>query len=230
MTEILQARVIDTGEVIEIEEAEPLASAVLFKTVSDKIWEHHTNEHLTFVDAPLESSPIEARDRLNNVLRSIDDNLVIAGGDKAVDLGTPYPGEEPIVIEAEDLREPIKARVGTYNWDARGGAWRFVELEGERQGVEFIGDHRDYQRELYAKFGFSAPGRQGIRTVLTYAIQRYQWAQAGTTNLYVNVWDSRFAETGYEGHPKGSVELTEAQELAVLETMKTLGGITLGEA
>lgn len=230
MTEILQAKVMATGEIISVEEPEPLASAVLFKAVSDKIWERRTNEHLTFVDAPLEASPIEARDRLNDTLRSIDESLVIAGAGKAIDLGVPYPGEEPVVIAAEALHEPIRARVGTYNWDAQGGTWRFVEIDGERQGAEFIDGHLDYQRELYAKLRFSAPGQQGIRTVLTYAMQRYQMGQAGTTKLHINIWDSRFAETGYEGHPRGSVELTEAKELTMLETIKTLGGITLGES
>lgn len=219
MTE-LKARLFRTGEDVIIEDAEPCSSAQLFKAISDKIWEAEPKSKLACQTVENVLSPSEARDAINDVVRSIDERFVISGVGKALNLGPAWYGDHaPVIVESEIIDNIASTAIRTFNWDDR-MTYRMVEIDGESMGAQFIDGHTDYYRELSAMF-FNETG------TISYVMQRQQEYQNMPTNMYLNYWHRDFAETGYEGHQLSSASLSEEQEIKLLEVMQRIGGIEL---
>ena len=221
---MLNVRVMETGEELLIPEVEPIESAQLFKTISDRVWaQRNPDSPLSFTRSLSVISPIEARDQINEAVGEIDEHFLIASDDEAFELGTPYPDAEEVIVTKADLKAPNTAALETYNWDDRRDL-RWIDRDGERTAVEFTDGHSDYKRELSAKLWFQ---KDKAQMSTSYTIHRDQARQGSTTKLYLGLWHSDFAETGYEGHQLVNAEMTEEQELRVLEVMQKMGGIVL---
>lgn len=216
----VKARSIKTGEEMIVEDPDPIESAKLFKSISDNIWKNKEPGGLTQERVECAIDPTEARDAINEVLKGIDEKLVISGIGKALDLGLSWYGErKPVIVEAEVIDSIASAAIKTHNWDSR-MTGTLLEIDGERVGVEFMDGHTDYYRELAAML-FTEAG------TITYAMQRQQAQQGGSAGMYLNFSHSDFLETGYEGHQLATVGLTEEQEIEFLKVLQRMGGIEL---
>lgn len=216
----VNAKIMKTGEEIVIEDPDPNEAATLFKSISDDIWKNKEPGGLTQERVECAIDPTEARDAINEVLKGIDEKLVISGIGKALDLGLSWYGErKPVIVEAEVIDSIASAAIKTHNWDDRMTS-TLLEIDGERVGVEFTDGHTDYYRELAAMF-FTKAG------TITYAMQRQQAQQGGPVGMYLNFSHRDFLETGYEGHQLGTAALTEEQEIEFLKVLQRMGGIEL---
>ena len=222
MGELLNVRVLSTGEIRTLEDAEPSSSASRFKELSDKIWEKSPKENKLALFAINIARPVEARNMLNLTLREIDNELEISGITSEVKVHGARQ-EEDIIINPNLLNLPYHAEVGTYNWDYD-GSWRFEDIDGKIEAVEFTDGHHDYMRELY--FGLNFRNDDGIYSLL-YSMQRKQNRQDRNTTLSMTLYDSHHAETGYEGDHLKHVQLSFEQENELLRNFAFLGGIAL---
>lgn len=224
MAEMLNVRVMDTGEKRIIPDTEPTQSAQLFWQISDEIWRQKPDT-LRLACYAIESQmpPKDARDALNEVLGDIDRDLVVSGTSESVKLTGFRPGEE-VELAPELLNNPLESHVGTFNWDQR-NTWRYADIDGKKKSVEFTDGHKDRHRELYVGFNY-IDGRRQL-TQLKYSMQRIQQTQDHTTSVSLSMWHSQFAETGYEGSQLKSAELRTEQEIKLLRVFQAMGGITL---
>jgi len=224
MAEMLNIRVIETDEELTIPDVEPTASAELFWRLSDEIWRQKPEQsRLAFFSVASAIPTVEARDALNEALVEIDEELVVSGIGKAIKIGGFRPDAE-VELTPELLDNPAGSQLGTFNWDEHNIS-RIAYIEGEKKHVVFTDDHKDRHRELYAGFDYRDENNSTVQ--LTYSMQRIQHAQDHPTSLNMNIWHSRFAETGYEGNHLKSVPLSIEQELSVLKVFQAMGGITL---
>ena len=225
MPELLKLKVLSTGDIIEAPDVEPLESAQAFVATSDKIWERRSNPNLSFTTVSSVISPIESRDAINEAVRQIDEKLVISGTGKALELSGMWPGQK-VVLSPEYLDAPSGAGAGTFNWDSQ-ATWRHMDIDGQREVIEFVDGHTDFHRELYVQLSFTPEDKIGT-TILKWAMQRYQPQQNLTASLWSHAWVSRFAESGYEGNALHSKKLSEKQELEFIKLVQKIGGISLG--
>jgi hypothetical protein len=58
-------------------------------------------------------------------------------------------------------------------------------------------------------------------------MQRMQQYQGSTTHLHLGVWNIAFAEMGYEGHQLAYSEITEDQEMRLLDVIQKMSGVEL---
>lgn len=216
MPEIIRAKLYGTEKIIDIQDVQPLVSAVKFKSISDAIWDQKpTDLMLACHDVPSSLEAKEVRDALNEIVGEIDEAFVISGIGKALDLGQLYGQGSPVIVSAEVIDNPKGAYVETFNWDNR-STFRYVEIGGERKAAEFLDGHTDYYRELGLKL---SPG-SGV--VATYSMQRMQASQDRTTSLNLNVWHVAFADMGYEGHSIANADLSEQQETKILDLIERM--------
>ncbi len=216
----LSAKIIKTGENVVIEDPDPTKAALLFKSISDNIWENKEPGGLALERVGSVIDPAEARDAINEVVKHVDEKLVISGIGKALDLGLSWHGErKPVIVEADIIDSVANAAICTYNWDSR-MTGRLLEIDGKRVGAEFTDGHTDYYRELAAMFSTEAG-------ILTYAMQRQQAQQGSPAAMYLNFSHRDFLETGYEGHQLGSATLSDEQETEFLKVLQRMGGIEL---
>lgn len=202
---------------------EPLESAKLFKAISDKIWEGHPDASI-LADWGVEATidPEEAIGRVTGLLADINPDLVIPSGDQNLRLSGSY--SRSLTLPSQLFLEPSQARIKTANWDSQFGLTRHVEVNGRRESARFTDGHQDYARDLSAKFIFDIDGED---IVLSYSMQRWQHRQDLNTRILGKIWYSGFAEQGYGGKQFGSIELSEQQEVSLLESFATIGGISL---
>lgn len=220
MAETHQAELFDNpGQIVTITDPDPLESARLFKFVSDRVWGRDEDNRMSVRYTPSVVPANEALVMLNDVISEIGQHLIVAGGDS--DLKLLGGRNEEVEITQNVLATPEDASLETFNWDEQ-WTYRPITVDGERTFAQFTDGHFDYARELAAGFHFRPAGEA---LVVRYVMQRYQYGQDSTTELYTHVWHSRFAETGYEGNALDSQELTEAQEIAVLNVFAHIGGI-----
>ncbi len=214
---------------VSIPDPEALASAQLYKRISDDIWRKKSSGSkdsvVATVESVLESS--EARDAINDVVRPIDSRLVVSGIDKALHLGGMWPSQKA-KLSPKFLSRPLAAEVSTTNWDSRYGKRRDVEVNGQHLIAKFVDRHTDYSRELFARLYFG--DEDSVKAFLEYSIQRNQAAQGSLTELWLTAWHYTLADTGYEGNRLHHVGLTEEQEISVLKLFQSIGGITLEES
>ncbi len=212
--------VMKTGEEIILEDPDPNTSARLFKTVSDRLLEEKPKDKHGWLPTESAIDPSEARDAINEVVKNIDEKLVISGVGKALDLGLSwYEPREPVIVSADTMDNIARAAIQTYNWDDRMDH-RIIELDGERVAVAFTNGHTDYYREL------SAILSNEIGTI-KYSMQRQQRQQGSSTEMYLNFSHRDFMETGYEGHQLGHTTLSEEQEIELLKVLQRMGGVEL---
>ena len=224
MTKEIRARIHDTSKEIVIEDVEPLASAALFWKISDAIWDQRPGDHMLTSWSVASVLPVEdARNRLNEVLAKIDEELAISGNNTPLGLPGSRAGET-IELGPHALSHPSQVHIGTMNWDQQ-CTFRSVTVDDRRTAATFTDGHTDRLRELYASFSF----RQERSAVnLRYSMQRYQPSQDGPTSLSMNIWHSALAESGYEGSQLAYTGIDEAQEMDVLKVFQDIGGIILG--
>ncbi len=216
----LNAKIMDTGEEIIIEDPDPTEPAQLFKNISDSIWKNKGPNRLAMHRAESAIDPTEARDAINEIVKDVDERFVISGIGKALDLGPSWYGErKPVIVEADVIDTIAGAAISTYNWDDR-MTYRLLEIDGKRVGAEFTDGHTDYYRELAAML-FTKVG------TITYGMQRQQTQQGGPTAMYLNFSHRDFLETGYEGHQLGHAPLSEEQEIEFLKVLQRMGGVEL---
>lgn len=226
MAEMLNVRVMDTGEERAIPDVEPVESAKLFWQISDGIWQQRPeNLSLTFHAVDSVMSVLEARDTLNEVIGGISKKLLVSGVNKTIKLYGHR--DEEVELTPKLLDSPISSCVGTFNWDERNTS-RYTEIDGKMEVIAFTDGHQDRHRELYAGLWFKDEDDQHVD--LTYSMQRIQYKQDRPTSLTMSIWYSRFAETGYEGNHLKHVPLSIEQELRVLRAFQAIGGITLDAA
>ncbi len=218
MPEMLKARVISSHEMIEFQDVEPLESAILFKNVSDAIWaQKPENMKLARHRVASGLNALEVRDSLNEIVGDVDQNLVISGIGKALDLGAIDSTMKPVIIDAEIIDNPVSAVVETFNWD-NFNTLRYVELDGKSKAVKFMDGHKDYSRELSIKLNL------GKSAVANYVMQRVQADQDSPTSINLSVWHSAFAISGYEGQHITSSVLSEHHEIQALNLIQRMVG------
>lgn len=223
MAEMLNVRVISTGERLTIPDVEPTESAALFWQISDEIWRQKPKDLDLTCNAVESAMPVlEARDALNEVIGGISRKLLVSGVDKTIKLYGRR--DEEVELKPKLLDSPISSDVGTFNWDEQ-STWSHANIDGKLEGVEFTDGHRDRYRELYAGLWFKDEDNQHVN--LTYSMQRIQYKQDRPTSLTMSIWYNRFAETGYEGNHLKHAKLSMEQELRVLRVFQAIGGITL---
>lgn len=207
---------------LTVEDPEPLRSARLFKFVSDALWSRRPvgYDWLTFGTNTVLPDP-EALALVHETVAGIDTTLVPALSKKNLKLIGSYG--EKVLIPRSELQVPSQISVNTMNWDERFG-YRQLMVDGERTYGAFVDGHVDYARQLSVNLHFDVD-KANLTT--SYVMQRYQDGQADPTTLNNSVWYSAFAESGYEGNSYGSTELTEAQEITMLEAIAKIGGISL---
>ena len=222
MPEKLKVRVIKTGDMRTIDDAVPIKSAAEFWQMSDAIW-HQKPPELKLACFSLGAKmPVEkARDTLNEVLAHIDEKLVVSAIDKVMQMEGPH-SDDKISFNPGFLASPAAVHIGTYNWDDR-NTWRYANVDGVVQGVEFTDGHKDRHRELFASLDFTDKSRSIAR--LNYSMQRIQMSQDTETSLNMSIWHSDFAETGYEGNHPEAVPLSVAQEIKVIGALQAMSGI-----
>lgn len=209
---------------IVLEDPEPLASARLFKHVSDGIWASRPKRPQHYLQLPSWSvvsavPPDEVAATLNWTLGEIDEGLVVVGGQRSLKLSGMR--SQRAIVPGRDLRSPSLATMATFNRDE---PQRAVTIDGQPRYVRFMDGHRDYVRQLELKLHYQS---SAARVVVAYSMWRYQQEQDMPTSLTAGAWYSEFAETGYDSEPIRSVELTSDQETSVLKIMAMAGGIGL---
>ena len=224
MAEMLNVRVMETGEERTIADVVPTESAELYWQISDGIWRRKPAElKLACYRMPSIMPTLEARDALNEVFTDIDEELVVSGIGKAVKLAGSHPFGE-VEFSPELLDNPAGSHVGTFNWDQR-NTWRPADIDGREGVVEFTDDHKDKHRELFAGFDYRDDKRRIVE--LIYSMQRMQYKQDHPTYLLMRIWYSEFADIGYEGDHLKRVLLSVEQELKVLGVFQAMGGVAL---
>jgi hypothetical protein len=169
MPELLNVKVMDTGEELAIPDVEPLDSARKFWELSDKIWRLKPAElRLAAFSMDGAMQPTEAKDALNDVLSQIDNELVVCGTSKAIKLESGYPNDDT-ELTPEQLAVPLGSYIGTFNWDNR-NIWRYAMIAGKKEVVEFTDGHMDYHRELYGGFDFRDNGSSPFIFNAAYSI------------------------------------------------------------
>ncbi|HVX24649.1 MAG TPA: hypothetical protein VG992_04920 [Candidatus Saccharimonadales bacterium] len=223
MAEVHRVRV--NGQETTLEDPEPLASAVLYKQLTDQLWEHNrpSNPDWASTMARIVTPLPEAWAATAEMLADIDDRLDLtkrAGG-----LALRGPWNDEVVFPAEQLQEPKAAGIEVFRWDPR---FDGRVIDEKFTYADFIDGHRDYSRELSLRFHFDVQHNDRSGSLnLGFPIQRSQARQDQTVSMSSHVWYSGFAETGYEGNSQVFVDLSEAQEIAMLQLIAKLGDITL---
>jgi hypothetical protein len=216
----------EENEELTIEDAPPLQSARLFKSISDAIWARRPFRHeLVWSDFSVAAvlEPDIALSSANEVASRIESGLVLAGA--ARDLVLKGPRGEEVTIRAGQIATPMAATIETFNWDEAFRGRQVLNSDGSHAYARFTDGHVDYARELSANFHFTIEPRS--RLVLSYSAQRYQFNQDKLTKLSSHAWLSDFAEHGYGGNSLQSAELTEDQEIDMLKVFAQIGGISV---
>lgn len=224
MAEIHKAKLVfEKGKPeIDVIDDVPKQSAVLFKHVSDKIWEQKPQKDRWAVWSI--GSVIPAEDAFvlaNDAVKAVRDDLVVT--ERKINFGKKHQNDDDLIVPANTLTTPKSASVETFNWD-RIQTGRPVDVDGRHAYAKFADKHRDYARELSAKFRFEV---DRSTVIVKYVMQRYQYYQGDLTDLQVVVSHSSFQEMGYDGHHQKDVELTEEQEINILKVIAKIGGIAL---
>jgi hypothetical protein len=205
---------------IVLEDPEPVASARLFKHVSDGIWASRPRQfRLPFWSVVSVIPPNEVAATLNWTVSEIDESLVVGGGQRSLELSGMR--SERAIVPGFRLRNPTSAAMVTFNRDE---PQRAVIVNGQPRYVKFVDGHQDYARELDLKLNYEFGSEQAV---ISYSMWRHQQVQDLPISLMASVRYNDFAETGYESEPICSVELTPEQETSVLKIMAMVGGISL---
>lgn len=215
----------DNDRPFTVHDPEPLASASQFIFISDRVWDQRDPG---IVDAASWSTTadLDAREALQEVtaqLQELDERFDISTGDKGLKLSGSW--NEKVTISRSRLVTPSQSALTTCNWDSLFDS-RTVLVDERRHVARFTDGHRDYSRELSTKFWFRV---NELTLVASFTMQRHQYDQDQPVTVGASAWYSRFAETGYEGSGICRVELSEQQELALLETFARIGGISLDD-
>jgi hypothetical protein len=222
MGELLNVRVLSTREIRTIEDVEPSISALRFKELSDKIWAMKPEDNRLSMFGVDIKKPLESRNDLNETLKEIDHELVISGIHRAVLIHASRQ-EEDLEISPNLLTNPVSGSVGTFNWDWE-NVWRFADVNGKKQAVEFTDGHRDFFREIYCNFNFY---HKDNPMQLSYSIQRIQARQDRNATLTMTLWDGRDAYSGYEGEVLKHSAISMDQEKEIIDRFAFFGGIAL---
>jgi hypothetical protein len=211
-----------SGSINEITVADPvpLASARLFKYVSDAIWERRPeNLHVPFWDVGTNITKNTVKQIVNWTVDDIDPRLKVANRWHGLRLAGTH--NLHAMVPAISLRELSAVSVGTYNWDT---PERSVDIDGTSRDVTFIDGHMDYDRQLELKLHFNFTPAY---LVASYAMRRRESSQDHPIGLRLSAYHSELAETDYGGTSLHSVSLTPEQETTMLKMFASIGDIDL---
>jgi hypothetical protein len=214
MTETLRGLDFDTGQLVEFQIEPALPSALLFKSISDAVWERRRSDYSARLDS--EVALEEIPDMVHEVVTTIDPQFAVG----ALESGLKVFSESPELMETL-LGIPDKATLSTENWDERNN-WRYVPGTDRKQAVWLADGHLDYSRELALRLHFTT---EDYSSQLNYAIQRYEPYQHLNTHLHFSYHDSKQNEDGML--ELFTAVMTTEQELRVLEVFQRIGGIVL---
>lgn len=229
MAEQLRVRLRETNEEMMIDELVPTESALLYKSISDEIWQNGRVADLSYAARNAVIPPNQAQSLLNEVISEINPTLVFTGNDAGPLTLSGRSLDEAETFQPKDLREPISVNLNTLVWDENRGS-RVVELGGHEYIAEILDEkYIDYYRELNINMIYRdrRPGKGGYAMNIEYGIQRSQKTQNSPSHLYVSAGYGGFAETGYEGQSLGRSDLTIEQEKKFLRVLQYVGGIAV---
>lgn len=214
----------DDDRPFTVEDPAPLESATLFKVISDQIWDQRQlNIDTTSWSTTANLDAEQALNEVTTQLKEIDEKFDISSGEE--DLKLTGRWNESVEIARSKLITPRQSTLTTFNWDAH-STIRIVYIDDERHVAQFSDGHRDYSRELEAKFWFTVDDQT---LIASYSMQRHQYDQDIPTSVSASIWYSHFAETGYEGSGIFRAELSEEKELTLLQIFARIGGISLDD-
>ena len=227
MAESFEVEVIETGDRLTIADPEPIESAKLFWKVSDTIWDQKpVRDEWAYHGLAAKVRPIEALDLVNDLLNNIEPTMIIAATHKVLMLSN-LRGERPMSVDSQFFASPKKVTVGTFNWDDKART-RSIYLDRKRTSVKLLDGNRDKDRELGVVFHYQ--DEELNRLQLKYSMQRHQTLQDRNIPLSMTIWRDGLAESSFGRGLLESVEITQDQEIALLQTLQTIGGLSIKAA
>jgi hypothetical protein len=222
-----KAEVIGSGERYLATTPEPIASASLFKDLSDVIWDQRMDSHAlhnTSYNTRLstEFTPGRAMKCLDRMVgKHIDPYGILGGAGESLILKDADGNALP--IDADRLYYPASIMVGTENRDPDGRV-RKIPLDDEDKYIQFTEGHRDYHRSVYALL--SSADSENHPFTIKYGIWRDETTQNQTSKLTTLIDHPYLSE---DETPKniGDFKLSERQEIRFLRCIQELGGISI---